>query len=76
MAAGLGSIWLEKVKFQTSQAIRLEDVAGADTALTGLLQAIEELQLDGDTLSVLVPELANLQSKLPPEIHNGEDPFS
>ncbi len=75
IGAGLGNIWLEKVKFQTSRTVSLEDVTGADTALTGLLQSSEELQLDGNTLSVLVPELANLQSKLPPEIHNGEGPF-
>ncbi len=75
IGAGLGNIWLEKVKFQTSRTVSLEDVAGADTALTGLLQSIQNLQLDGDTLFRLVPELANLQSKLPAEIHNGEEPF-
>jgi DNA repair exonuclease SbcCD nuclease subunit len=75
IAAGLGNVWLEKVKFQTHRAVGLEEIAGTDTALTGLLHSIQRLQLDGDTLSALVPELANLQSKLPPEIHNGEEPF-
>jgi len=68
-------VWLEKVKFQTRRAVGLEEIAGTDTALTGLLHSIQRLQLDGDTLSALVPELANLRSKLPPEIHNGEEPF-
>ena len=58
IGAGLGNVWLEKVKFQTSRAVSLEDVDGADTALTGLLQSIQALQLDGDTISALVPELA------------------
>jgi DNA repair protein SbcD/Mre11 len=75
IGAGLGNIWLEKVKYQTSRTVSLDDVAGADTALTGLLQSIEELQLDVDTLSTLVPELTNLRSKLPAEIHSNEEPF-
>ena len=75
IGAGLGSVWLEKVKFQTRRAVSLEEIAEADTALTGLLQSIQKLKLDGDTLTALVPELANLQSKLPAEIHNGEEPF-
>ncbi len=68
IGAGLGNVWLEKVTFQTERAVSLEDITEADTALTGLLQSIQELQLDPLTLSALVPELASLQSKLPPEI--------
>lgn len=75
IGAGLGNVWLEKVKFQTRRAVSLEEITGADTALTGLLQSIQELKLDDDTLIALVPELANLQSKLPAEIHNSEEPF-
>jgi DNA repair protein SbcD/Mre11 len=75
IGAGLGNVWLEKVKFQTSRTVSLEDVDGADTALTGLLQSIQALKFDGDTISALVPELANLQSKLPPEIYSGEESF-
>ena len=75
IGAGLGNVWLEKVKFQTSRTVDLEDIAGADTALTGLLQSIHGLHLDADIFSALVPELVTLQSKLPPEIHVGESPF-
>ena len=53
----------------------LDEIAGADTSLTGLLQSIQELKLEVDTLITLVPELANLQSKLPAEIHKGEETF-
>jgi DNA repair exonuclease SbcCD nuclease subunit len=75
LGAGLGNIWLEKVAFQTERAVSLADIAEADTALTGLLQSIQELQLDPLTLSALVPEIATLHSKLPPEIHSGENSF-
>ena len=75
IGAGLGNVWLEKVKFQTSRSLSLEEVDGVDTALSGLMQSIRELELDGNTLSALVPELAGLQSKLPPEIHKKGESF-
>ena len=75
IAAGLGDVWLEKVQIRTDRGVRLEEVAGRETPLAGLLQSVEKLQLDGDTLFELVPELAVLKRKLPPEIHSGEEPF-
>jgi len=75
IGAALGEVWLEKVKFQTKRTVSLDEIAEADTALTGLLQSIQELKFDRHTLSTLVPELTNLQSKLPAEINNGEEPF-
>ena len=75
IGAGLGNVWLEKVKFLTRRTALPEDSIEADMALTGLLQSIQKLTLDGDTLAVLVPELAGLQSKMPPEFHLGEETF-
>jgi DNA repair exonuclease SbcCD nuclease subunit len=75
IAAGLGDLWLEKVKFQTSRKVRLEDILGQDTPIAGLLQSIQHLELDGETLFDLVPELSALKSKLPIEIHSGDEPF-
>lgn len=75
LGAGLGNVWLEKVAFQTERAVSLIDLAKADTALAGLLQSIQDLQLDPHTLSTLVPEVATLQSKLPAEIHSGQNSF-
>ena len=75
IGAGLGNVWLEKVKFLTRRTVLPEDTIEVDLALTGLLQSIQKLKLDGDTLTALIPELAGLQSKLPPEIHLGEDTF-
>ncbi len=75
IGAGLGNIWLEKVKFLTRRTVHPEGKNDADMALTGLLRSIQKLNLDGDTLTTLVPELAGLHSKLPPEIHIGAEPF-
>jgi len=75
IAAGFGDVWLEKVKFQTSRKVSLEGIFGEDTPIAGLLQSIQQLELDGDTLLGLVPELSALKSKLPAEIHSGDEPF-
>jgi DNA repair exonuclease SbcCD nuclease subunit len=68
IAAGLGDVWLEKVKFRTNRKTSLEEIAGEDTPLSGLLQAIESLEFGGDALTTLVPDLANLKTKLPAEL--------
>ncbi len=74
IGAGLGNIWLEKVVFHTSRvkkpgAAGLAEASGADTALSGLMQAIQQVELDGDTLFQLVPELVALKNKLPAGIY-------
>lgn len=75
IAAGAGDVWLEKVSFHTNRKVRLEDIFGDDTPIAGLLQSIQHLAIDGDTLLRLVPELSTLKSKLPPEVHSGDEPF-
>jgi DNA repair exonuclease SbcCD nuclease subunit len=75
IAASHGDVWLEKVKFHTSRKVSLEEIAGEDTPIAGLLHSIEKLELGGDRLLELVPELAVLKSKLPAEIHSGGEPF-
>lgn len=75
IAAGVGNIWLEKIDFQTGRKTDLEDTAGENTPVAGLLQSFEKLKLDADTLTELLPELSVLKSKLPPEIHSGDAPF-
>lgn len=76
VAAGFGDVWLEKVKFQTSRKVGLDDIFGEeDTPIAGLVHAIQQLEVDGDTFLEMVPELSVLKSKLPPEIYSGDEPF-
>lgn len=75
IAAGLGELWLEQVRFQTNRKVRLEDILGEDTPLAGLLETIHQLKPDGDSLLSLVPELAVLKAKLPAELDIGDEPF-
>jgi DNA repair exonuclease SbcCD nuclease subunit len=75
IAAAFGDLWLEKVKFQTRRSVNLEDTLNGDTPVAGLLRSIQQLELDGDTLLELVPELAALKSKLPVEVYSDDEPF-
>jgi DNA repair protein SbcD/Mre11 len=75
IAAGLGELWLEQVRFQTNRKVHLEDILGDDTPLAGLLTTIHQLELDSDSLLSLVPELAVLKAKLPSEIDGEGEPF-
>ncbi len=75
IAESLGDVWLEKVKFKTTREVRLEELIGEDTPIAGLIESVQKLELDGDDLTSLVPELAALKTKLPAEIQSGDDPF-
>lgn len=75
IAVQLGDMWLEKVKFQTSRKVTLAEMFGEDTPIAGLLKSVQQIELDGDTLFGLVPELSALKNKLPAEIQTGDEPF-
>ncbi len=75
IAAGLGDVWLEKVLFQTSRQVELGELFAKDTPIAGLLESIQRVELEGNTLLAWVPELSALKSKLPAELHSGEAPF-
>ncbi|MFC1652131.1 exonuclease SbcCD subunit D [Planctomycetota bacterium] len=68
IAASLGDIWLEKVKFRTGRKMTLEKIVGENTPLSDLMQVIEGLDLGEDALPILVPDLAKLRTKLPAEL--------
>ena len=76
LATGLGGagLWLEKVAFSTKPEISNDDLLARGDALSGLLQAIEQIELDDDALAKLTEEVAPLRSKLPPDILRNEAP--
>jgi hypothetical protein len=75
IASGFSDLWLEKVTFKTSRKVSLEEIMDEDTPIAGLVQSIEKLELDAESLTEMVPDFAVLKSKLPPELHGGEDSF-
>jgi DNA repair exonuclease SbcCD nuclease subunit len=75
IAAALGDLWLEKTSFKTSRTVSLEEIVGEDSPVAGLLHSIAQLELDHNAILELVPELAVLKTKLPPEILGGDEPL-
>ena len=77
LATGLGGagIWLEKVSIKTKPSISADEVLERDDALSGLLRAIRDMELDASVLEELVDEIAALRQKLPAELLGGDDPF-
>lgn len=70
-AAGLGDIWLEKIKINTQPVFAGGAGIEQDSPLAGLLQCIEDLSLD-PSCQDQISELTDMLSKLPPEIQ-GKD---
>ena len=77
LATGLGGagIWLEKVSIKTKPAISTDEVLERDDALSGLLRAIHDMELDSSILDELADEMSVLRQKLPAELLAGDDPF-
>ena len=77
LATGLGGagIWLEKVSIKTKPDISTGEVLERDDALSGLLRAIHDMELDSSVLDELADEMSVLRQKLPAELLAAEDPF-
>ena len=77
LATGLGSagIWLEKTSIKTKPSISTDEVIERDDALSGLLRAIHDMELDSLVLDELADEMSVLRQKLPAELLAGNDPF-
>ena len=77
MATGLGGagIWLEKVSIKTKPSVSVDEVLERDDALSGLLRAIRDMELDASALHELAIEISALRQKLPAELLGGDDPY-
>ena len=70
---GQESIWVEKVKFKSTTAADLEDLASQHDAFSSLLEGLEQLAGDEDKLKTLGEELfGELERKLPLAWRDGE----
>ena len=77
LATGLGGagIWLEKVFIDTRPAVSVTEVLARDDALSGLLRAVRDMELDAAALAQLAGEVSALRQKLPAELLGGDDPY-
>jgi DNA repair exonuclease SbcCD nuclease subunit len=77
LATGLGGagIWLEKVSIKTRPSVSVDEVLERDDALSGLLRAIRDMELDVSALDDLTDDISTLRQKLPAELLGGDDPY-
>ena len=77
LATGLGGagIWLEKISIKTRPVVSTDEVLERDDALSGLLRAIHDMDLDSSALDELADEMSVFRQKLPAELLAGDDPF-
>jgi DNA repair exonuclease SbcCD nuclease subunit len=69
---GGGSVWIEKVKVQTTPTQNLDEKCMGDGPLGELLAVIREYQADDQLLATLGEELEELDRKLPADLLSGE----
>ena len=77
LATGLGGagIWLEKVSIKTRPSVSVDEVLERDDALSGLLRAIRDMELDASALEDLADVISTLRQKLPAELLGGDDAY-
>ncbi|MEW8560573.1 MAG: DNA repair exonuclease [Candidatus Thiodiazotropha sp.] len=77
LATGLGGagIWLEKVAIKTWPSVSVDEVLERDDALSGLLRAIRDMEMDASALDNLTDDISALRQKLPAELLGGDDPY-
>jgi hypothetical protein len=77
LATGLGGagIWLEKISIKTRPSVSVDEVLERDDALSGLLRAIRDMELDASALEELAEEISALRQKLPAELLGGDEPY-
>jgi len=74
LAAGLGSVWLEKLSLATRPETEARTGLEEGSPLAGLIRAVQDLTLNGPA-AMAGGELAELRSRLPVELTGADDPF-
>jgi hypothetical protein len=70
---GRERVWLEQVVLSTRAELDLGALRAQDGALGQLCRAIEALRGGGPELAALMEEFADLRTKLPPALRDGDD---
>lgn len=74
LATEIDGIWLEKIRLKTRRATDLDRELERQDAFGDLLRMIHDLE-EGADLEALAAEVAQLDSKLPQELRDDEEPF-
>jgi DNA repair protein SbcD/Mre11 len=73
LEVGLGDVWVEKVKIETSRMINIEELKEQHTPIAVILDFIKDVGNDDDRLRELLIEFQDIHQALPFEIRNGEE---
>jgi exonuclease SbcD len=73
---GMGDIWVEKVKIETTRIINIEELKARHTPIAAILDFIGEAAVNEELLQELLAEFQDIQQAIPYEIKNGKDGFN
>jgi hypothetical protein len=76
LEVGLGDIWIEKVKVETSRVMDVEELKAKHTPIAVILDFIKAVGADEDMLTDLLSGFQDIQQSLPFEIRSGVDGFN
>jgi exonuclease SbcD len=76
LEVGLGDIWVEKVKIETSRLINIEELKEQHTPVAVILDFIKDVAGNDELLAELLSEFQDLQLALPYVLKNGDDGYN
>lgn len=68
LEVGMGDIWVEKVKIETSHFINIEELKTQHTPIAAILDYINNLEDDEEIIKELLAEFEDIQQALPYEL--------
>lgn len=75
LEVGRGDIWVEKVKIATLRLNNVDELKTQHTPVAIILDYIQDVATDDDTLKELLSEFQDIQHALPYELRNNEEGF-
>jgi DNA repair exonuclease SbcCD nuclease subunit len=73
---GLGDIWVEKIKMETSRLINIEELKAQHTPVAVILDYIKDVAENDEILQELLSEFQDIQQALPYELRNAAEGFN
>jgi DNA repair protein SbcD/Mre11 len=76
LEVGLGDVWVEKVKIETTRKTNIEEIKEQHTPVAVILDFIKDIANDEEMLQSLLSEFQDIQQALPYDLKNNEDGFN
>lgn len=75
LEVGMGDIWIEKIKLETSHLIDINELKTQHTPIAVILDFINDIENNEEMLKELLVEFEEVQQALPYELKTGEEGF-